>query len=254
MRSRIPGSNAAAMQVMLTIRRAGRLLVLAVFLAMAPGCSERDAQVTPAAIPASTASDGLPWYERSRLLDVTGDGVADTLSLRAVGTRTDSLAIALTFVSKGREVFRQEWGSSYELVDPPFPDSSPPAVVESFLRARLDTVLARIRVHPFDASSLEKPWTDTEPECMNDIRSCIAWELRDRTVRVDWDSVHRDSIGVALERLNRAPYDTAEVLAIAEDMRRNTHTEVVLSFGYETTMVVGWSDRAQRFFTLSACC
>lgn len=227
-----------------------RLVILAVVVA---GCSERDAQVTPAAIRDSAAADAVAWYERSRLLDVTGDGVADTLSLRAIGTRTDSLAIALTFVSKGREVFRQEWGSSYELVDPPFPDSSSPAVVESFLRARLDTVLARIRVRPFDASSLEKPWTQTEPECAEaDIRSCIAWEVR--TAGIAWDRVHRDSVGVVLQRLYQAPYDTAEVLAIAEDLRRNTRTEVFLTYGYETAMVVAWSDRARRFVTLSACC
>ena len=229
--------------------------LLTILLVVIAGCSERDAQVTPAALPDSAAVGAVAWYERSRLLDVTGDGVADTLSLRAVGTRADSLAIALTFVSKGREVFRQEWGSSYELVDPPFPDSSPPTVVESFLRARLDSVLARIRVRPFDPSSLEKPWTRTEPECAEaDMRSCIAWQLRDRNAGIAWDTVHRDSIEVALQRLHRTPYDTAEVLAIAEDMRRNTRTEVFLSYGYETAMVVAWSERAQRFYTLSACC
>jgi hypothetical protein len=230
-------------------RRPSLLLLLVI-----AGCADPNtrSELPKSASPVET--DRPLWYERFRRLDVTGDGITDSLSLTAFGAHHDSLSIVLTFVSKGREVFRQEWGSSYELIDPPFPDSSPSSVVESFLRARFDTVLARIAVHPFDASSLEKPWTETEPACEEDIRSCIAWTLRDATVKVDWVTVHRDSIGVALQRLDQMPFDTAEVLAIAEDMRQHTRSQVHLSFGYESMMVVAWSNRAQRFFTLFECC
>ncbi len=234
-----------------------RACAFALVVLSAASCRDGDSAET---VPAPRAAQPAApvWHESSRVLDVTGDGIADTLSLRASGTVPESLAVALTFTANGREVFRQAWGSDYELVDPPFPRNTPREVVERFLRARFDTVLARIRLSPLRASSLDSAWTTVgDQHCQvgdEDIRNCIAWDLRWSAARIGWDSIHRDSISAVYERIGRAPFDTVRVLAIAEDMRRNTPNEVHLAYGYETGMTVAWSQLAQRFFSLASCC
>lgn len=88
-----------------------------------------------------------PWYERSRAIDLTGDGRADTVRLTAEGARPDSMPVRMVFIVDGAEKFREEWGSSYELSwrDP---GTRAGARLEPLLRARLDTVLASVRVEP----------------------------------------------------------------------------------------------------------
>jgi hypothetical protein len=87
------------------------------------------------------------WYARSRTLDLTGDGEADSVRLVATGERTDSLRIALVFLVAGEEKHREEWGSSYELalVDSAVRRSGR---ADSALRAELDAVLASIELEP----------------------------------------------------------------------------------------------------------
>jgi hypothetical protein len=98
----------------------------------------------------SGSMDSAAWFERQRTIDFSGDGVPDTVRLRALGSNADSLRIALTFVSGGVERWSEEWASGYELVDPPpLPDG--PARAE-YVRKRLDRALASVMVEPFDSS------------------------------------------------------------------------------------------------------
>ena len=237
-------------------RTANRVCLCAIAGISLLSCREKSSQVIGS--DAQTAQPASPvWHEGSRVLDVTGDGVGDTVSVRAYGTVPESLAVALTFTANGREVFRQVWGSDYELIDPPFPRPATREVVERFLHARFDSVIAGISVGALDASSLDSAWTTVSAQPCHldeDIRNCIAWELRENASGVDWDRIHRDSIGAVMDRIGRAPFDTARVLAIADDIRRNTPHVVDLSYGYETGMTVAWSRLAQRFFVLSSCC
>jgi hypothetical protein len=91
-----------------------------------------------------------PWYSRSRTLDVTGDGAADSVRLDAVGTRPDSLRITLALVVGGAVKHREEWGSSYELalVDSSLRGGQQGATL---LRAELDSVLSSVVVERLDA-------------------------------------------------------------------------------------------------------
>ena len=106
-----------------------------------------------AASGAARADAGPAWYNRSRAIDLTGDGQRDTVRLVASGTRTDSLQITLSMLVSGEEKHRESWGSSYELdlVDSTI-RTGPRA--EGILRAKLDSVLASVVVEPFSASGV----------------------------------------------------------------------------------------------------
>ena len=119
--------------------------------AIALGCSP-EARV-PEAEPEAEPETDRPWYENVRTLDLTGDGRADSVRLAALGTRPDSLAVALTIMVDGVEKHREEWGSSYEVM---LHDTAGggPARLDALVRARLDTVLASVIVEPLSAPSV----------------------------------------------------------------------------------------------------
>lgn len=204
---------------------------------------------------ASTAqAPASSWYAQSRLLDATGDGQPDTVWLRANGHRGDSLDIALTVVAAGREVLRESWQSDYMLVDPPFDRPAARAVVDSFVRARLDSTLARVSLEPVANLQFRAQWPPVKVGCEEDARDCIAGVLRDEGTTVDWGSLSSDSAIALRKRIDNAPFDTAAVIAIAEDIRRNTRNYVLFGYGYETSVAYAWSPRAQRFFMVFFCC
>ena len=105
----------------------------------------------PPAEPASAPSDSAVWFTEQRTLDFTGDGVPDTVTLRALGRAADSLRITLTFRSGSEERWREEWASEYELVDPP--PLADAAARDAFVRQKLERALASVEVEPFDSAS-----------------------------------------------------------------------------------------------------
>ena len=84
-------------------------------------------------------------------MDFTGDGIPDTVQLRALGRVPDSLRIALVFWSGGAERWREDWASDYELVVAPALDNE--AARAAFVRSRLERALASVEVEPFDRAS-----------------------------------------------------------------------------------------------------
>ena len=113
-----------------------------------PAPSQADSAAGDSA--AEGAADSAVWLTRERALDFTGDGMADTVRLSALGRAADSLRIALTFWSGGAERWREEWGSAYELMVPTPPADE--AARAGYLRERLDRALGSVRVEPFDSS------------------------------------------------------------------------------------------------------
>ncbi len=193
-----------------------------------------------------------PWYRRSRVLDATGDGTPDSLTLTASGAQGDCLRIALSLNHRGREVLHEEWESEYELIDPPFPRPAPQAVVDAFVRARLDTVLARVRTQRLRASDLNEG-TDWELYCGDAALNCVRAQLLTERARALAGS-HTDSLAAITTRLEEAGSDTAEARAIIDDIRRSTRVGLHLAYGYETVMLLAYSPRARRFVPLFACC
>ncbi len=113
------------------------------------GLPESSQAGAPAAPPSSGGGGTAIWHAQHRTLDFTGDGVVDTVHLRAIGAAVDSLRIQLTFWSAGAERWQEEWASDYELVVPPPP--ADPLARAAHLRRRLDRTLASVEVEPFDS-------------------------------------------------------------------------------------------------------
>lgn len=134
-----------------------------------------------------------PWYRRTRALDLTGDGRADSVRLDAVGARPDSLRITLALIVDGAVRHREEWGSSYELA---LTDSSRRGRPreDARLRARLDSVLMSVVVQRLDAPGVRLMAEDSailaglEPRPTHRISFSYGYET---TVRLAWDAPRR---------------------------------------------------------------
>lgn len=163
-----------------------RHFVIGIMVLVAWGCSEPRARGTGSE--ASTAAE--PWYLRSTELDLTGDGLQDSVRLEAFGVRPDSLRIALVLTVGGEEKFREEWGSAYELALADSLETSRSGV-DAFMRGRLDTVLASVKVEPLDGPSVRLMAEDSailatltlRPE----LRISISYGY-ESTVRLVWDA------------------------------------------------------------------
>ena len=126
----------------------GIMLYLAV--ACEPPATDRVAGTTTAAATSSATETGSRWYDRSRTLDLTGDGRVDAVRLTASDGRPDDRRIALVLLVGGEVKHREEWGSSYELA---MLDSAGRSSgrADTVLRAQLDSVLASVVVEPLTA-------------------------------------------------------------------------------------------------------
>ena len=173
------------------LRCGSRTVGLAVGIAIAAqGCpsSERPArEVTSESV--AITSPG-PWYQRTRSLDVTGDGKADSVRLVALGTRPDSLRVALSLVVDGQEKHREAWGTSYELA---LLDSAArgSADLDSVVRAKLDSVLASVAMERLDAPGVRLMAEDTAVLAGLDARPTHRVSFSygyETTVRLVWDA------------------------------------------------------------------
>ena len=174
-----------------------RWLFAAIAIGVAAACSAPEPPREPASVESAAAAAEdvapTPWYDRARRLDLTGDGQADSIRLRASGTRTDSLQIALSLVVAGEEKLREQWGSSYELaLEDSASRRSPRA--DTVLRAKLDSVLASVVVEPLDAPGARLMAEDSailvalEPRPTRRISFSYGYES---TTRLVWDAPRR---------------------------------------------------------------
>src|SRR5690606_5501031 len=139
--------------------------------------------------PVAASADSTVWLTRDRILDFTGDGIADTVRLTAVGNLVDSLRISLTFLSGEVERWSTEWGSEYELVIPAAPVEE--AARAEHLRKRLDRTMASIQVEPFNRIDYV---TMAQPVDSAVLRDPPAQQVRfsygyESTVVLAWDPV-----------------------------------------------------------------
>lgn len=94
-------------------------------------------------------SVGTEWYRNSRPFNITGSNPRDSIVLRAVGRRADSLAVTMTFYVDGAVKHRQQWSSEDELYEA---DSlrSAPTRLAAFLRTRFNDILKGVKREPIN--------------------------------------------------------------------------------------------------------
>lgn len=134
-----------------------------------------------------------PWYAKSRTIDLTGDGVADSVRLEARGDQVDSLSIALRLIVGGEEKHREEWGSSYELamVDSAVRRSRGS---DAILRAKLDSVLASVEVLRIGSPGARPMLEDSSTLAAIDPRPELQVSFSygfESTARFAWDAPRR---------------------------------------------------------------
>ena len=176
------------------MRRLGSPSFLAVSTAIAvmgcPASEPADAPRAERPAESAAAAATAPWYRRARLLDLTGDGQADSVRLEAVGARPDSLRITLSLLVAGLEKHREAWGSSYELT---LLDSTTRVShrANAVLRAKLDSVLASVVVERLDAAGVRFMAEDSaalaglDPRPTHRVSFSYGYET---TVRLVWDA------------------------------------------------------------------
>ena len=173
----------------------GLVAVIAVVGAWACSSPEpaREAAVDSSAAGPAIGDAAAPWYERTRTLDLTGDGEADSVRLVATGERTDSVRIALVFLVDGEERHREEWESSYELalVDSAVRRSGR---ADSALRVELDAVLASIELERLGTPGVRLMAEDSaildelEPRPTHRVSFSYGYES---TTNLAWDAPRR---------------------------------------------------------------
>jgi hypothetical protein len=170
------------------------------------------------------------WFTAARGLDVTGDGIPDEVQIRATGTRSDSLKIELFAVVDGTPTPLATWRSDYELVDPPFPRDTAPAVVDTFIRTRLTGILADIDV------SIERVTVEDLAENPG-------------------DSCEEDDAVTCLKRQwGVSSLGGRSVEDIAKEVAANPVPQITFGYGYETVTTVAWVAPIKRFVGISSCC
>lgn len=185
------------------------------------------------------------WYDRSRVLDVTGDGVPDTIRLVARGPRSDSLVMTLIVRTHGDSIVLAGWESDYDFIDPPDEMRMPGPARDSVLRDRYDRVLASAEMAPFEDSTLGAPWSPSAfaGDCEGNAHDCIMTQLQ--------QEAHP---GVRYDSLRGLPFDTALGRRVVADLASRPLMALTFSYGYESTETVVWSPVARRFFTVFYCC
>jgi hypothetical protein len=190
--------------------------------------------------------DRTVWYQKSRELDVTGDGRSDTLLLQAFGRVVDSVAIVFSVITSGDTVLVDDWESNYQLIDPPTEAVAIGPGRDAYVRRSLDSTLARVYIAAFSDSTLNRPWIPRPSSymCGDDANNCIVGEVRTDLAPKGWTA----------DQIRLAPFDTARARAIVDDIQRTAVRSMTLAYGYETTNTYVWSPLAKKFYMVEACC
>jgi hypothetical protein len=169
------------------------LLLSALLLAPGMVAHDADAQAAGRGAPPATKQPAPRWYHRSVTRDLNGDARPDSAVLSARGRRPDSLSVALVFFVSGREVYREEWESDYELIDLELPERTPKRLA-AYVRTRFDRTLAGLTVEPLDTA--EARLMADDPDVLSQVTPLPRTQLSfsygyESTIVLIWDARRR---------------------------------------------------------------
>lgn len=214
--------------------------------------------VRPDATPADSATGAVSSVShetaadtRRRSIDLTGDGVPESLVVTAIGARPDSLQVRLEIRSKdGGLLYADSWSSRwYFTYDADFA-SVPDSARERRVREQLDRLLSD---SAFTAAGGAKRTDSGQRHTA--MREAIQFDVAEHR----WRTEHGVPRGAELpiaghEALNdyarRIPADSVERL-VSELWGMPTFRYFA---GGEVTYIVAWSGRLGRFVRIFACC
>lgn len=204
----------------------------------------------------------VPWHRVQRVIDITGDGKPDTLSLTAFGTEPDTLHIVLQIHSAGRVVYTDRWVNTDEFIDYDSATVRDRRALARDVRRKLDSFFADSNFSQIreDTTIGASSNTATGSDCGMPLE-CVASDLRFEhatRARVRRGLSPTPSTSSAyydfMERVERSPFDTALVRRIGAEWRTSRALSFTYSHGYETTQTIVWSGVARRFFRVYECC
>lgn len=207
----------------------------------------------PCGSPAHVASDST-WFAQTYSVDVTADGVPDSLLLRAFGARIDSLCVEFSVVVDDTVRFRDFWLTDwYFIYDGPVGDLDS-ATVWDRVQDQLTSFFDRDQFGELDAPSSVwgVPLADgAEP------REHVLWDYtfqhaRDSLLAQGVDSAR--AAGMARLQAWNGPHDSTAVRAIWDDMKAHPPLTFTFFSGGEHTRTIAWSRLERRFLVVFSCC
>lgn len=228
------------------------LLIAAVASLLPPVAAGQSKAVTP----------NRSFYHVRRIIDVTGDGRPDTLSLEAFGAKPDSLDFVLRIRAMGREVFRDEWNNADQFTDYEPSRLNDQVEIARLVRRGMATFFATKAFGPITDQEKLAQWTPSgDMGCEGAMLDCLTFYLRfekDTAARVARGLPATPAAGSAysefLEAIAASPFDTALVKRVGSEWRTSRALEFTYSHGYETTRTVVWSSALFRFVPIFECC
>jgi len=190
-------------------------------------------------------------HKVERAVDLTGDGIPDTIRIQASGPTADGLDIELTINSLGREVYRDEWESGMFFVVLDYIPEGQQRRVPTMDDAR--RILNRIVYDPYAVERLDE-WQRTP--YVSPTRN-IAFHVTYDSLITAWLHANVDTNRVRRRADSEARYlsqDTTIAAPYWQDMIANTEYVFTYSAHIEYRITVAWCQIAGRFLVIDRCC
>ena len=196
-------------------------------------------------------------YESSAEVDLTRDGFAETLSLRASGSTPMSVEISFSISSGARELYDLSWrSSSYFQHEPELATTANDSTLFAFVHDYLEGVLEARAFDTLPAGSATvDPARADDPDY--DPGRLISGQILMPILVDSLLASGSDSISAVREARSIAYWSGRlhpEAALIWREMTAEALPIFSLHAGGEDSRRIAWSDRAQRFFTVWSCC
>ncbi len=203
-------------------------------------------------------------YHDSTEVDLTGDGVPETLRLTASGPRPLGLGVSFSIWSEGQEIYQRSWDSAeYFRYEPELVMSAREAKDDAPLYAHVRTQLdpffdsSAFMIVPPSALNADDSRSPFDPPDMdNDPVKLISSQLLRTALRDSLLVAGMDSTSALIEArsLARRRPMSPKAQGIWDLMTAEELLTFVFNAGGEANQRIAWSQVSRRFFYVWSCC